>query len=216
MGWLGGTNSVTSESKNYFFVYSNNNLLYPTPDYFMSACSTQVDNNNITVVTLNRGSSKYEVANLTPPSPHITGAASPLKTKDAIADSGAMQIFIVEGTPAVNKRPTMYPFAISLADGRQVLSTHMCEVHIDGLPVVLTGHIIPELSIASLFGIVVSTKAGCKVQFDKLKCTVWYNNKIILEGSKDKATNLWMLPIGTQPSMSSHSTFVVIPSMAPV
>jgi hypothetical protein len=54
------------------------------------------------------------------------------------------------------------------------------------------------------------------MRFDKLKCTVGYNNKIILEGGKDKATNLWMLPIGTQPSMSSHHNFVAIPSTAPV
>jgi hypothetical protein len=60
----------------------------------------------------------------------------------------------------------------------------MCNVHIDGLPITFTGHIIPELSIALLFGIRVFIEAGCKVGFDKFKCTVWGNNKMILEGKK--------------------------------
>jgi hypothetical protein len=90
----------------------------------------------------------------------------------------------------------------------------MCNIHIDGLPVFLTGHIILELSIASLFSIVGLTEAGCKVQFDKSACMVWYNNRIIVKGGKDKATNLWMLPIGTNPSMSSHHNAVATLSMA--
>ncbi len=69
----------------------------------------------------------------------------------AIADSGATQIFIMEGTPVTNKRTTDCPLKVALADGRRVMSTHVCDVDILGFPVTLTGHIIPELSIASLF-----------------------------------------------------------------
>jgi hypothetical protein len=95
----------------------------------------------------------------------------------------------MEGMPIINKRPTMCPLVASLADGSKVTSKHMWDTHINGLPVVLTGHIIPELSITSLFGIVVLTEAGCKVRFDKSACTVWYYNRIILKGGKYKATN---------------------------
>jgi hypothetical protein len=52
------------------------------------------------------------------------------------------------------------------------MSTHMCDVKIDGLPFVLTGHIIPDLSIASLFGIRILTEVGCTVTFDQKFCTV--------------------------------------------
>jgi len=86
-----------------------------------------------------------------------------LDTYDAIADSGATQIFVMDGTPVINKRPTTHPLKVALADGRIVVSTHMCDIKIDGLPTVLTGHIIPDLSIASLFGIRVLTEAGCTV-----------------------------------------------------
>ena len=35
----------------------------------------------------------------------------------AIADSGATQMFIMEGTPVKNKRPTRSPLKVALADG---------------------------------------------------------------------------------------------------
>ena len=59
----------------------------------------------------------------------------------------------------------------------------------------LVGHIVSELSIASLFGIRVLTEAGYTVKFDREKCVVKYNGKIILTGMKDPTTDLWTLPI---------------------
>jgi hypothetical protein len=55
----------------------------------------------------------------------------------------------------------------------------MCDIIIPGLPTTLVGHIVPELSIASLFGIRV----------------VKYNGNINLVGMKDPTTDLWTLPI---------------------
>ncbi len=107
-----------------------------------------------------------------------------LDTYDAIADSGATQIFVMDGTPVVNKCPTTHPLKVALADGRIVLSMHMCDIKIDGLPTVLTGQIMPDLSIALLFGIRVLMEAGCTVTFDKTKCIVRYNGAIILNGAK--------------------------------
>jgi hypothetical protein len=89
------------------------------------------------------------------------------QTKDAIVDLGATQIFIMKHTPVVNKRITHVPLKVTLADGCKVFSNHECNVHIRGLPTVLIGHIIPDLSIASLFGIRVLMEAGCKVPFNK-------------------------------------------------
>jgi hypothetical protein len=81
---------------------------------------------------------------------NFAGAMLPLKTGNAIADSGTMQIFVMEGTLVINKRATTNPSTVLLADGRQVSSTHMFNIHIKGLPFPLTGHIIPYLSIVSL------------------------------------------------------------------
>ena len=121
----------------------------------------------------------------------------PAPEQMAIADSGATQIFIMEGTPVKNKRPTRCPLKVALADGRKVMSTHVCDVDIPGLPVTLVGHIIPDLSIASLFGIRVLTDVGCTVTFDIDKCVVNFNGNEILRGYKDDKTDLWTLPIGT-------------------
>ena len=40
-----------------------------------------------------------------------------LDTYDATADSGATQIFVMDGTPFINKRPTTHPLKVALADG---------------------------------------------------------------------------------------------------
>jgi hypothetical protein len=126
---------------------------------------------------------------------------------EAIADSGATQIFVMDGTPVHNKQKTMCPLKVALADGRRVMSTHMCDIIIPGLPTTLVGHIVPELSIASLFGIHVLTEAGCTVKFDIEKCFVTYNGKIILIGMKDPTTDLWTLPI-VGPEQGEQDAFV--------
>jgi hypothetical protein len=127
----------------------------------------------------------------------------PIAHQVAIADSGATQIFIMEGTPVTNKRTTPCPLKVALADGRQVLSTHICDVIIPGLPVTLVGHIIPDLAIASLFGRRVLTDVGCTVTFDMNKCVVYFKGDKILRGYKDPITDLWTLPLGSAPRAST-------------
>jgi hypothetical protein len=61
---------------------------------------------------------------------------------------------------------------------------------------VLVGHVVPKLSIASLIGIRVLCDSGCEVVFTKTNCDVWYKGNIILSGKKDPSTDLWTLPIG--------------------
>jgi hypothetical protein len=114
-------------------------------------------------------------------------ALTSIASNEAIADSGASQIFIMDGTPVHNKQKT--------TDGCWVMSIQMCDIVIPGLPTTLIGHIVPELSIASLFGICVLTDAGCTVKFDTKKCVIQYNGKVILIGMKDPTTDLWTLPI---------------------
>jgi hypothetical protein len=88
----------------------------------------------------------------------------------------------------------------------------MCDIKIDGLPITLMGHIIPDLLIASLFGIRVLTEAGCEVTFDRFKCIVGYNWNIILEGNKDKSTDLWTLPHSSLSMTTHHSAVTILPA----
>jgi hypothetical protein len=113
----------------------------------------------------------------------------------AIADTGATAIFVMESAPVNNKRVAQQPLTISLPDGTKVKSTHECDITIPGLPTVLTGHIVPSLTVASLIGIRVLCEAGCTVTFNASHCDVIYNGKVIARGYKDPSTDLWTLPI---------------------
>ena len=142
---------------------------------------------------------------------HVVSAVT-ISRDRAIADTGATSIFIMDGVDVDNKRIALKPLTVNLPDGRMVQSSHVCDIMIPGLPTVLTGHIVPSLSVASLIGIRPLCKAGCKVVFDDLKCDVIYNNTIILRGLKDPSTDLWTLPIGRPvqplPSIPGASTSV--------
>jgi hypothetical protein len=143
----------------------------------------------------------------------FAGAAFCFNTKNAIADSGATHFFVMEGTPIVNRHTTMHPLKVVLADGRMVMSTHMCDIHIKGLPTVLTGHIIVHCLSVSIH---VLTDAGCTVTFDKECCTVRYNGNIILSGKKDPSTYLWTLQLGSNQGKTSHHVDHVIFLATPV
>ena len=89
-----------------------------------------------------------------------------IATKLAITDTGTASIFVMEGVNIHNKQPAKKPLTINLLDGRQVKSTHVCDINIPGLPTTLIGHIVPKLVVALLFGICVLCKAGCTVVFN--------------------------------------------------
>jgi hypothetical protein len=115
------------------------------------------------------------------PMPQYLNALT-IAVSQAITDTGATSIFVMEGVNVKNKRPATKPLMINLPDGRQVKSTHICDIDIPGLPTTLTGHIVPNLAIASLFGIRVLCKAGCKVVFDDNKCNVYFNSLSAMDG----------------------------------
>jgi hypothetical protein len=121
--------------------------------------------------------------------------ASTITTHLAVADMGATSIFVMDGVDVENKRVAKKPLTVNLPDARKLESTHVCDINIPGLPMTLTGHIIPDLKNASLIGIRPLCKVGCTVIFDNDKCNVMYDGRVILRGYKDPATDLWTLPI---------------------
>jgi hypothetical protein len=114
----------------------------------------------------------------------------------AIANTGATSFFVMEGTPMSNEGDAPNPLNIPLPNGKKVKSTKICNITIPGLPVMLTGHILPGLSMAPLMGICILCKAGCIVVFLDTTCEVIYNKQsYFIRGFKDPTTDLWMLPI---------------------
>jgi hypothetical protein len=140
------------------------------------ACSC-AENNNVMVVTSNISSQ--------PPMTEVAGFVLRTQRIDidvshGIAGTGATLVFVQDGVPVVNKQPAKNPLTFNLPDRQQVQSTHTCNVVVPGLPSPLVGHIIPNLAIASLFGIRPLCNAGCVVVFHIDRVKVWYNRKLIL------------------------------------
>jgi len=103
---------------------------------------------------------------------------------------------IMKKTPNMkNVRLATHPLTINLPDGTMVKSTRICDLEIPGLPYVLEGHIVPDLTVASLVGIRILCKLGCTVLFTDTACCVKYQGKVILTGYKDPSTDLRVLPI---------------------
>ena len=59
--------------------------------------------------------------------------------------------FLVEGAPAVNVQKSTNPLQITLPNGKQIKSTHTCNLDIPWLPQNMTeAHIVPGLAHSSL------------------------------------------------------------------
>ncbi len=133
-----------------------------------------------------------------------------IATHQAIAATGGTSIFIMDGINVVNKHLGTKAFTINMPDRRKVTSTHACSIAIPGFPLTLTGHIVLHLAVAFLMGIRPLCNSGCTVVFDKNKCNVIYDGKVILRGYKDRSTNLWTLPI------NGHDMRSALPQSTPV
>jgi hypothetical protein len=151
---------------------------------------TQIDNLEVAdnpVVTSN--TSRHE---LCAPSIHIGCPRIP--STHTVADTGATSALVMANTPMKNVQIAPNPLNINFLDGKMIHSTHISDVKIPGLPHVLEGHIVPALNGASLIGIRILCKVGCRVVFMDTACYVKYNGKNILWGTIDPSTNLWLLP----------------------
>jgi hypothetical protein len=97
-----------------------------------------------------------------------------------------------------------------MPNGRKMQSTHMCNITIPGLPTIITGHILPHLTVALLVGVRPLCKAGCQVLFSNNYCDVIFNGNVILRGHKDPSTDLCTLPINRCNTMQT-----TLPQSAP-
>ena len=143
-----------------------------------------IDSDDITVVTENLSNQRENLSNqrqqICASSIHPRKPLIPIT--HAVADTGATSILVMKDTPMKNIRPMTNPLNINLPDGTIVKSTHMCDLEIPGLPHVLEGHIVPELTVASLVGIRILCKLGCTVVFTDTACYVFYQEPLLLMG----------------------------------
>jgi hypothetical protein len=69
-----------------------------------------------------------------------------------------------------NIHPATHPFNINLPNKKVVRLMHVCNLKVWGFPNVLKGHIVPNLTEASLIRIRILCKVGCIVVFTDAAC----------------------------------------------
>jgi hypothetical protein len=128
-------------------VSATSNSLDPTP----STNAAYVENDTATAIILNCSRTKLPQKLMAPllaataramlgnPIPQYLNAHT-IAANQAIADTGAASMFIMEGADMVNKQVTTSPLTINLPDSKKIQSTHVCDIHIPGLPTVLVFH----------------------------------------------------------------------------
>ena len=122
-----------------------------------------------------------------------------IATEYAISDSGATGHLLVEGSPVTNLQVDDNPIGIIIPNGKNMTSTHICNLDIPWLPNHMTeAHIVPGLAHASLISTGKFCESGCKVIFDTNECRFYYKGKLVLAGGKYKNTALCKLPINSK------------------
>ena len=174
----------------------------PTLNYF-DILSNLVDDDDTseeddkTVVISNCSKSKQKGGNITTDtkiSKYYDLPKPTMKTQYALFDSGATAHFLVEGSEVINKQVAKCPLKIKLPDGTFIESTHTCNLNIPWLPNSITeAHIVPKLTQMSLVLTRKFCDAGCKVIFDVYECRVYYLDKLVLVGTRDRRYPLTLL-----------------------
>jgi len=102
-------------------------------------------------------------------------------------------IFLIKGETRNNIQAKHNPLTVNMPIGATTTSSHACELDILGLPKsTCKGHIVPDLTHASVLGVQTLCNAGCKVVLDDDEYRVYYNRKIVLRGFKGPTTDLWV------------------------
>jgi hypothetical protein len=181
---------------------------YPTKVNLAVSVAHSDNDGNTIVITSNRLCIEHHDAH------HAFGML--VRPSLAIADTCATSIFLTKGAPCQNKQRAGNPITTKLPDGCKIKSTHISHIVIPRLPRILTGHIMPDMTTALLFGIHIICKAGCKVLFGDDKCQVIYNSKVILTGYKDPISDLWTLPIlPSEPTRTTPDAQHLLPLLGP-
>ena len=138
-------------------VATNVEPFYPTNTDLAASAMHYDGDNNATIITLNRSCKEI------PDSHHSIGML--VGPSLPIADTGATSFFLTKGAPCQNKQRAVNPIIIKLPNGRKIKSTHICDIVIPGLHTILTGHIMPDMTTASLFWYLPCMQSGMQRTF---------------------------------------------------
>jgi hypothetical protein len=134
----------------------------------------------------------------------------------AIVDTAATGHYITTIFPVVDRRIATPGVDVILPDGSTITSSHTAVLQ---LPSILplgarTAHIFPGLKSGSLISIGQLCDHGCTATFDATRVRIYYQDQIIMTGSRSSDTNhLWILELdGVMPNSNpSNNTPVSAP-----
>ncbi len=115
------------------------------------------------------------------------------KPVEAQPDSGATGHFFNNDCP--EKTLKHEPINVICANEPEMMSTQTKELNIAGLPQeAITAHVFPDMT-RNLLSVPKLCDADCKCTFSKEKVEIIKENKTILQGPRDRTTNLWTVQI---------------------
>ncbi len=118
-------------------------LSYPTKFELVTSLPHELDDDSITIVNLNTSQKKTLVMH--------QALGLMIEPNLVVANTRATSYFLTKGAPCQNKRCTLNPISITLPNRRKIMSTHVCDINIPGLPTTLTGHIVPNMTTTLFF-----------------------------------------------------------------
>ena len=122
-----------------------------------------------------------------------------------VIDSGATRNYLLVNANVTNIQKTVNPIKVYLPDNSTITSTHTGHINWPMVPKEAThSHILPGLKNHSLISVVQLCNAGCRVTFDKDKCTVQYNGRDIVQGTKCHKNGLWYVPLSMEQQHDPH------------
>ena len=120
-------------------------------------------------------------SNLTPPCNVI----------NTYADSGASNTYFRLQDVLKHKIVTKNSIAVTQADGNTMHSTHIANMNLPTLSsAAKVGHVIPNLSSASLLSIGQLCDDDCLALFNKEKVFIFQQNKLILKGKRKNSNGM--------------------------
>ena len=98
--------------------------------------------------------------------------------------------------PVSNKRPTTNPIPVCLPDGHTIYSTHTADIRLPHVPpAACVAHLFPELHRTNLISVNQLVQAGCSATFTKSTITVTLNDLLVLQGTRNAFTGLWIVDL---------------------
>jgi hypothetical protein len=122
---------------------------------------------------------------------HLLDWSPPKKSCSFIFDTGTTGHYLLLDTQCLDTKITEQPLLVTLPNGKIIQSSHTAKLPFPNLPQhAIEAHIFPDLLNHTLLSIGVFCDAGCTVEFTKNRVMVRYNNKLVLEGSREPP-GLW-------------------------